>query len=97
MRKLLIEVIDKVPEGEIWFFDSTKMLQAKVTRKVDEITENWEPSELQVFKRQLKNNIDLMLQEKTGWGRVELMRRLIEVIDQTGQSDIHRDAEDLPF
>ena len=114
-----VKLSDQVPIGEIWFIDSKKMIRTRIkdvdsfididpTKTIDSPTGFPDPDfsgllELDQFKAQLKSNIDLMLQEKTGWGRVELLRRLVDLIDETGESELDEEVckidfkDDLPF
>ena len=87
-----VKLSDFVPIGEIWFVDSRKIIRTKV-KDVDsyvDIKEDFVPSpqqglpELDIFRAQLKSGLEVLLGEKTGWGRVELLRRLIDLIDETG-------------
>lgn len=43
----------------------------------------YEHAVLSRFRDRLKVNIDLLLAEKTGWGRVELKERLFNLVDET--------------
>jgi len=107
-----VKLSDLVPIGEIWFVDSKKVIRARI-KDVDsfvdlDIETDFKPSpqqglpELDIFRAQLKSNIELLLQEKTGWGRVELERRLAVLIDKTGTlpyypGALQPDEDDLPF
>lgn len=103
MNKMQLKICKAVPPGEIWFVDSKKLIVAKVVdvdsgRTVDVPMPVPDfPTEIDLFKIQFKSHIDLMLQEKTGWGRVELRRRLWELIDDTGVSNLFEGEDDLPF
>jgi len=56
-----------------------------------------------LYRMQLKRNVEILLEEKTGWGRVELKKRLVDLIEKTGLErtelfNIHSEKdEDLPF
>ena len=39
---------------------------------------------LDIFKEGLKSDIEKILSEKTGWGRIELKKRLFDMIDGAG-------------
>ena len=52
------------------------------------------------YKTQLKQNIDILLNEKTGWGRVELKERLLSLIDITGSMEVIEEMnllDEAPF
>jgi len=53
---------------------------------------------LDIFKEGLKSDIEKVLSEKTGWGRIELKKRLFDMIDGAGLErtelyDIHSEKE----
>ena len=99
MNKMQLTICKEVPPGEIWFVDSKKLIVTKVI-DVDssKTVDAPEPeTELDFFVKQLKSDIDLLLQEKTGWGRNELQIRLLELIDKTYVPDVFEDEDDLPF
>ena len=100
-----VKLCDLVPPGEIWFMSTkriivTKVLDVDSRKTVDGPMPAQLPdfeTELDLFIKQFKTNIDLMLQEKTGWGRVELRRRLWELIDGTDVSGLFKGEDDPPF
>lgn len=108
VKLINVKLSDLVPIGEIWFVDSKKIIRTRVKdvnsfADIEGYTEPLPPQglpEVDIFRTQLKSGLEVLLREKTGWGRVELLRRLTDLIDHTGSvgfADPGSAEDECPF